>query len=179
MQFGTEFKERSQWQLIETLAGLFWMLALPAAAALIIIKTVNSQISGGETACLVFAVIAMALLEFAAVKILSEGLYGFYRHKKTAIIIYEDCVEIFFCKKRFKTVSRIVNFSDIRKFYAVSGWDGKQYTPKCHGTIFFDIADENTYFGVTIYDAKTAAELILEKLDFSQIDHSRNEVKTL
>ena len=176
MQFGTEFKERSEWRYIETFAGLFWMLALPAAAALIIIKTVYSQYSSGEIACLVFAFIAIALLEFAAIKIFSDGLYGFYRHKKTAIIVYDDCVEIFFSIKKFKTVSRTINYNDIRNFYAVSGRESKA---KSYGTIFFDIADEKKYFGVTVYDAKTAAELILEKLDFDQIDHIRNEIKKL
>lgn len=177
MRLGTEFKERSEWRFSETFAGLFWMFALPAAATIIIIKTVHSQLSGGEIACLVFAFIAIGLLEFAAVRIFSDGLQGIYRHKKTAIIIYEDCVEIFFSKKRFKTDSRTVDFSDIRKFYAVSGWNGKENTSKCHGTIFFDIADDNTYFGVSLYDVKTAAELILKKLDFDQVDHGRNEVK--
>lgn len=176
MRFGTEFKERSGWRYLETFAGLFWMLALPAVVVIIIIKIVYSQFSGGEIVCLVFAFIAIALLEFAAVKIFSEGLYGFYRHNKTAIIIYDDCVEIFFSRKKFKTDSRIINFNDIRNFYFVSGRKSK---PNCYGTIFFDIADEKKYFSATIYDAETAAELILEKLDFDQIDHSNNEVEKL
>lgn len=151
------------------------MLALPVAVVIMIIKIVYSQFSGGEIVCLVFAFIAIALLELAAVKIFSEGLYGFYRHNKTAIIIYDDCVEIFFGRKKFKTDSRIVNFNDFRNFYFVSGRNSKQN----YGTIFFDIADEKKYFSATVYDAKTAAELILEKLDFDQIDHRNNEVEKL
>ncbi|MDE6000746.1 MAG: hypothetical protein K2G96_00255 [Clostridia bacterium] len=173
MQLGTEFKERSEWRYMETFAGLFWILALPAAAVVIIIKIVHSQLSEGEIVCSIFALIAMALLEIAAVKIFSEGLYGFYRHKKTAIIVYDDCVEIFLSKKRFKTVSRTVNYNDIRNFYTVTG-----RSPK-YGTIFFDIADEKKYFAVTIYNAKAAAELILQKIDFDQIDHGRNDVKII
>ena len=99
MQYGTEFKYYSEWRYLETIAGLFWMLALPAAVVIIIIKIVYSQFGGVETVCLIFAFIAITLLEFAAVKIFSEGLYGFYRHNKTAIIIYDDCVEIFFSRK--------------------------------------------------------------------------------
>ncbi len=176
MESGTEFKERSEWRYLETFAGLFWMLALPAAVAIIIIKIVNSQLSEGEIVCLIFALIAIALLEFAAVKIFSEGLYGFYRHKKTAIIIYDDCVEIFFSRKKFKTDSRIVNYNNIRNFYALS--KRGERANGC-GTIFFDIADENRYFSATIYDAITAAGLILVRLDFDQIDHGNNEVKKI
>ena len=116
------------------------------------------------------------MLEFAAVKIFSEGLYGFYRHNKTAIIIYDDCVEIFFSRKKFKTDSRIINFNDIHNFYFASG---RKLKAGCCGTIFFGIADENKYFSATIYEAKTAAESILEKLDFDQIDHRNNEVEKI
>lgn len=176
MQSGTEFKYYSEWRYLETITGLFWVSALPAAVVIIIIKIVYSQLGGVETVCLIFAFIAIALLEFAAVKIFSEGLYGFYRHNKTAIIIYDDCVEIFFSRKKFKTDSRIINFNDIRNFYFASGRKSKA---GCCGTIFFDIADENKYFSATIYEAKTAAEFILEKLDFDQIDHRNNKVEKI
>lgn len=176
MKFGTEFKEHSKWRYCETLAGLFWILILPAIIVIIVIKAVHSQFSSGEITCLVFAFIAMALLEFAAVKIFIEGLYGFYRHKKTAIIIYDDCIEFFFSSKKFKTNMRTVNYNDIRNFYVVSEREAKGSS---FGKIFFDIADEKKYFSATIYNAKTAAELILAKLDFEQIDHANNEVKKL
>jgi len=158
-------------------AGLFWTLSLPVAFILIFLN------SGADTRAII-AYVFMAVLWFAAIKIMSAGIYGFKRNKRAVIlIINDDSIDALLNNKRNSQLQNI-KFSDICCFSFSSNRTEynkitKQYSIKPHsaGTINFALKNnKSAVCGFSIYDADVAAKMILAKIDDDQIDTSCNEL---
>lgn len=189
MKNGTEFKEKQIWRFIEALAGAFWSLILPAAAAVLAVFVDYSALGATEISCIIFAYIAILILEIAAIKIFLLGLNDCYFNGKTAFIVYEDGLQISVRgKKLFKSAFVWVEFDDISDFSVSltktqwirgNSWSGEVYKVKQHkyGTISFKDNKSNEYFSVSIDDCMYAAELTAKNLDESQIDKENNDLR--
>lgn len=170
----SEYCEGWYWFL---LGGIFWIAAIPAALVLFILRA-ETQTE------IIPAYIFMPILWFAAMKIFSVGVEGLRNNGKTALVLYDDSLDIIVHRKKRKDEMLNFKFEDIRGFYFVSNGTKfnkttKQYEikPNSSGTIYFALEDDSIdVYSASIYNALPAAEFIIANLDESQINKSRNEL---
>lgn len=188
MELGTEFKEKQRWRFIETFGGIFWSLILPAAAVILAVFVDYPKLGYAETGSIIFAYIAILILEIAAIKIFFTGLNDLYFNGKTALVVYDGSLQISIkAKKLFKSNLVTVDFKDIADFGVSqaktvwrrgNAWSGKVYKVKYHddGVVSFKTSGGNKYFSVSVGGCMQAARLIAAKLDESQIAKTENDL---
>ncbi|MDE5942819.1 MAG: hypothetical protein K2H30_01255 [Clostridia bacterium] len=188
METGIEFKEKQIWRFIETFGGAFWALILPAAAVILGVFVDYSALGTTEIACIAFAYIIILILEITAIKLFCIGLNDFYFHGKTALIVYDDCLQILERgKKLFKYTFVTVDYKDISDFTVCRTktlWrcgdymSGKVYKVKNYGYGVIEFKDNksNKCLTASIHECMKAAELIAKNLDVSQIAQTDNDL---
>lgn len=172
-----KFSEHCEGRYAFLFGGLFWVAAIPAALVLFILE------ADGQ-AEVIPAYIFMPILWFAAIKIFSVGVEGIKNNGKTALVVYDDSVDILVHYKHGKNQMINFKFQDIRGFYFIS--HGTKYNkttktyeikPNSSGSIYLALEDDSiNVYSVNVYNALPAAAFIIENLDESQIDKSRNEL---
>lgn len=171
-----EFKEFCESRWIMFFGGLFWSPIISFAYYLAFSQLVSQGIG-----TIIFVTVAMALLMFAALLLLINGISGLIANKKRHLLLYEDSLQIIVNSGKHKGTVYNINYAEIKDFYFVSkGTRQDKITGKFYikenagGLINFNVGDE--FYCASIYNAMSAAQFIMDNLQDAQIDLSKNEL---
>lgn len=170
-----EYKEYCEGRWIMFCGGLFWCPLIPLAYYL-----AYGQITSQGVGTMIFVTVAMALLLFAAILFLANGISGLIANGKKHLVLNDDGLQIIINSGKRKGTVYDISYRDIKEFYLVC--QGvynniiSKYYVKAHacGNINFNVGDK--FYCASVYDATSAAKLIMDKLQDSQIDTSKNEL---
>lgn len=170
-----EYFEYCEGRWISFLGGLFWCPLIPLAYVLGF-----DQITEQGIGTMIFVTAAMALLMFAALVFVVNGVRWLIANGKLHLVLSEDYLQIIVNSGKHKGTVHEIKYADIKEFYFISKGAYNNITAKYYlsgkgcGTINFNVGDQ--FYCASVYNAISAAKMIMDKLNDSQIDKSKNEL---
>lgn len=172
-----EFKEYCEGRWIMLIGGLFWCPVIPFAYYLAF-----DQIKSQGIGTMIFVTVAMALLLMEAIIFLVHGISGLIANGKKHLVLSDDSLQIIVNSGKHKETVHNISYSDIKEFYYAS--KGTTLKNKLTGASYIkenaagliDFCVNGEYYCASVYNAKAAAQFIMDKLQDEQIDASKNEL---
>lgn len=171
-----EFKEYCEGRWIMLIGGLFWCPVIPFAYYLAF-----DQITSQGIGTAIFVTVAMALLMLAAIIFLVHGIWGLIANGKKHLVLSDDSLQIIVNSGKHKGTVHNISYSDIKEFYFASKGTLKnkltgEFYIRENAAGLIDFRANGQYYCASVYNAKAAAQFIMNKLQDEQIDSSKNEL---
>lgn len=171
-----ECKEYVSGKWVMFFAGLFWTPVLPATYALLFPELMCENI-----ALIILVTFCMALLLFAAVALLKNGIAGLIANGKTSLILLDDKMQILTVSGKRKGMVTTIEYAAVSEFCFCANRTrqdkatGRYFVAEnASGVLLFNV--QKTEYYVSIYNAYPAAQFILERLQDEPIDLNRTEL---